>query len=152
AYNPAAFSGGQDPQSYTTVQQSDLDGAANPLKPTLLQSAQTSIQGQIHTNEQFVSPAQCTTNVTSVPALGQKATTVTVTVTASCQGEVYDQQGAQALAATLFKKDAATASYTITGQIKTAITKASVVDTHQGTVSLVVNADARGLYQFSDAQ
>src|SRR5205823_8274023 len=56
--NTMAFTGGQDPQKYTAVQQSDVDGAANPLKGPLTQSALTSLQGQ-HANEQFVTRPQC---------------------------------------------------------------------------------------------
>src|SRR5205807_2886866 len=96
--NPTAFSGGQDPQKYTAVQQSDVDGAANPLKSPLTQSAMSSLQGQKHANEQFVTRPQCTTTVTSNPPVGAKASSVTVTVTAKCSAEVYDQNGAQTIA------------------------------------------------------
>lgn len=152
AYNPAPFSGGQNSQTYTAVQQSDLDSVANPLKASLLQSAQTMFQEQIHANEQLVSSAQCALNVTSNPALGDKATTVSVTVSASCTGEVYDQQGAKSMAATLLKNDATASSYVPRGQIATTITQATLSSTQPGVVLVSVNAEDMAEYQFSNTQ
>ncbi len=89
--NLSAFSGGQDSQHYTAVQQSDIDGAAGPLKTSQTQNAQKALQAEIKSNEKLVNPAQCSTNVTSNHHVGDKATSVTVGVTATCTGEVYDQ-------------------------------------------------------------
>ena len=150
--NTMAFSGGQDPQKYTAVQQSDVDGAANPLKGPLTQSALTSIQGQKHANEQFVARPQCTTSVTSNPPVGAKATSVTVTVTAKCSGEVYDQDGAQAIAANLLKSEATKTpgpGYALAGIVVTTVTQATVGS--KGTVTLLVNAEGIWVYQFSTA-
>ncbi len=150
--NTMAFSGGQDPQKYTAVQQSDVDGAANPLKGPLTQSALSSLQGQRHANEQFVARPQCTTTVTSNPPVGAKATSVTVTVTAKCSAEVYDQIGAQAIAATLLKSEAATSpgpGYALAGTVVTTVTQATVG--RNGTVTLLVKAEGIWVYQFSTA-
>jgi len=134
------------------VQQSDVDGAANPLKGPLTQSALTSLQGQKHANEQFVTRPQCTTTVTSNPPVGAKATSVTVSVTAKCSAEVYDQIGAQALAANLLKSEAANSpgpGYALAGTVVTTVTQATAGS--NGTVTLLVKAEGIWVYQFSAA-
>jgi hypothetical protein len=152
--NGSAFTGGQDPQHYTAVSQSDIDGAANPLKTSQTKSAQKSLQSKIHGTEQLVNPARCSTNVTSNHKAGDRATSVMVTVTATCTGEVYDQQAAQTLAANLLKTEAQKnldSTYILQdNKIATEITSASIIDTH-GTVSLNVKAEGIWVYQFSDA-
>ncbi|HEV7236630.1 MAG TPA: hypothetical protein VGN15_10645, partial [Ktedonobacteraceae bacterium] len=76
-----AFTGGQDPQNYTVVLQSDIDTVANSFKQPTLLTAQTALNGLKHANEQLVNKAQCTNNVSSNPNVGDKATSVTVSVT-----------------------------------------------------------------------
>jgi hypothetical protein len=152
--NASAFTGGQDPQHYTGVSQSDIDGAASPLKTSQTQSAQKSLQAQIHGNEQLVNPAQCSTNMISNHNAGDRANSVTVTVTATCTGEVYDQQAARTLATSLLMAEARKnldSTYILQdNKIATQITLASIIDTH-GTVSLDVKAEGIWVYQFSDA-
>jgi hypothetical protein len=134
------------------VQQSDVDGAANPLKSPLTQSALTSLKGQKHANEQFVAQPQCSTSVTSNPAVGAKASSVTVTVTAKCSGQVYDQTGAEAIATNLLKSEAAKspgAGYALAGNVVTTVTRATV--SNNGMVTLLVKAEGIWVYQFSTA-
>ncbi|MFL5591987.1 MAG: hypothetical protein ACJ8DI_30645 [Ktedonobacteraceae bacterium] len=150
--NAMAFTGGQDPQKYTAVQQSDVDGAANPLKGPLTQSALTSQEGQKHANEQFVTQPQCTTTVTSNPPVGAKATSVTVTVTAKCSGEVYDWNRVQAIAADLLNSEATKipgSGYALRGNVVTTVIQATVGN--QGKVTLLVKAEETWVYQFSTA-
>jgi VCBS repeat-containing protein len=78
---------------------------------------------------------------------------VTVNVTYSCAGEVYDHDGAVAMAASLLTQQAATDpgdGYTLVGQIKTAITNTSVDS--QKNVTIILNAAGVWAYQLSDAQ
>src|SRR5581483_6147649 len=91
-----AFTGGQNPQDYNFVQQSDVDGVANPLKSTVSAQAQASLQGQLHTGEQFVAqngsnpcPASVNTDNPIGPH-GVNVNSVTVTVTATCNALAYD--------------------------------------------------------------
>src|SRR5207249_22847 len=116
-----AFTGGQDPQHYTVVSQSDIDGAVNPLKGPFVQKALETTKNEKNTNEQFL-PNQptCTTNVTSDPALGEKATTFVATITVNCTGDVYDQVGAQTIAANLLRQQASkdlTPDYMLVGNL-----------------------------------
>ncbi len=153
--NLTAFTGGQDAQHYTIVAQSDIDGAANALETSLTQSAQTALQKQVHSDEQLVAPAQCMDKVTSDHNAGDRASNVTVTVTATCTGETYDQKAALGLAADLLKKDASTdpgAGYQLVGTLVTTVTSAKVVDTQKGTIALQVKAEGIWVYQFTDAQ
>ncbi|SRR5260221_401409 len=82
--NSTPFTGGINPQTYTVVQQSDIDTAANALKASATQSAVADLTSQLRPNEHLVGDPQCTYNTTSDHAAGEKATTVTVTVRATC--------------------------------------------------------------------
>jgi len=150
--NTVAFTGGQDPQKYIAVQQSDIDNAAKALKQPLLQSALSSLNGLKHPNEQFVKTPTCATNVTSNHQAGDRATSVTVTVTATCSGEVYDQLSARTIAADLLKTetDKSNPGFALTGNILTTIIQATA--DKSGKVTIVVDAKGLWVYQFNNAQ
>ncbi len=150
--NLSAFSGGQDPQNYTFLQQSDVDAVANPLEQRLMASAQANLKGQKQSGEQFVNttnPITCNPTVTANPPVGSKATSATVTVQVTCSGEVYDQQGALAKAASLYKNDSTInpgAGFALAGSVSTSLTQASVVD-NKGTILLQVTVEGTWVYQ-----
>lgn len=151
----ASFSGGQDPQSSIVVQQSDIDGAANALETAYNPDAQQVLQGQVHANERFVGTPTCDPNVTSNQNVGDAATTVTVWVSFTCTGEVYDQQNASAMAKQWLIQDAAQslgAGYMLVGTIMTTQGQAKISDANQGTVLIPVTAEGIWVYQFSSAQ
>ena len=144
-----AFTGGQDPQNYTVVQQSDIDTVANAFKQPAQQSAQTALNGLKHANEQFVNKPQCTNNVTSNANAGDKATSVTVSVTATCTGEVYDQVGAETIAANLLKGEAdkdTGGNYALSGNVLSSLT--SVTANSPGNLTLLAKAQGVWVYQF----
>lgn len=152
--NLGAFSGGQDPQHYTAVQQSDIDNVANPLVNPTEQSALNSLKGQRHTNEQFVEQPKCTPKVNANPPVGSRSQTVTVSVSASCSGEVYDHTGAVAMAATSLQNQASKVpgtSYKLVGQIVPTITQLAIVD-NKGTISMVIKAEGIWEYNFGKTQ
>lgn len=152
--NPAAFTGGQGPQTITTVQQTDIDGAATTLEANP-PNAQLVLQGQVHTNEQMIGTPQCTPNVTSDHKAGDQATSVTVTVSFTCTGEVYDRDGALSMAAKQLTTQAATRpgpGYTLVGKIATALAQAALADASTGTIKLTVNAEGIWVFHFSAAQ
>lgn len=82
ACNTTAFSGGQN--AVQIVQQSDVDGAAGPLKNATTQHAQDAINSQLHPKEHLVGNPTCTSTVTANPEVNTPATTVTVTVQTIC--------------------------------------------------------------------
>ena len=124
--NTVAFSGGQDPQKYTVVKQSDIDNAAVPFKQPLLQGATSAINGMPHANERFVGTPKCTANVTSNHKAGDAATSVTVHVTATCTGVVYDMVGAENIATNLLKAESehdTGGGYALAGKVVTTVTQ-----------------------------
>jgi serine/threonine protein kinase len=152
--NAAGFTGGKDPQQATTVQQSDIDGAANALEAANTPDPQQVLQGQVHTNERFAGNPQCEPNVTSNHAAGEVATSVTVSVTFTCTGEVYDQQGALTKASDWLKQDAAKnpgTGYALVGNVVTTQTKAKVSNADQGTIAVFVTAEGIWVFQVSNA-
>ena len=85
--------------------------------------------------------------------MGAKATSVTVTVTAKCSAEAYDQDGVQAIAFNLLKSEAATSpgpGYALAGTVVTTVTQATVGS--NGTVTLLVKEEGIWVYQFDNAE
>jgi hypothetical protein len=148
----ATFSGGQDPQPNSIVQQSDIDGAANALTASLTPGTQAALQKVIKSNEQVVSNTlRCTSAVEANHAAGDHAPNVTVIVKVTCQAEVFDQMAAHTMAASLLAKQASTdlgPNYALTGNIVCSVKQATIVDAN-GTVSLLVQAQGMWVYQFS---
>lgn len=151
--NTEPFLGGQDAQTYTYVQQSDIDSVAQALSATLTQQATTTLQGQVRSNERPAGTPRCAPQVRSNHQAGERASTVTVSVMVSCVGEVYDMQAVQVLASRDLTQDAATnpgPSYVPVGAILAQVAKAT--PDNQGNIALVVNAAGVWAYQFTDAQ
>jgi len=151
-YNLAPFTGGQNAGTSTVVKQSDIDGAANTLIAANTPNVQQVLQSKIQANEQLIGTPQCKPNVTSDHKVGDQAANVTVTVTFTCTGEVYDHAGALALAEQLLKQQAGSnpgSGYTLVGKVTTAITTSTVT---QATITLIVNAKGLWVFHFSDAQ
>jgi serine/threonine protein kinase len=147
------FTGGTDPQPYTAVQQSDIDGAAHSLIQANQPNAQQVVQGQLQQGEQLVGTPQCQPNTSADHKAGDQASTVTVSVSFTCTGEAYDQAGALAMVKQLLTSQAATtpgAGYALVGQIKA--TLVSATPDNQGMVAIVVQAEGIWVYQFSTAQ
>jgi hypothetical protein len=147
-----AFSGGQNPQPNSVVQQSDINSAASALTASLTPGTQAALQKQVRTGEQVVSNTlRCTSAVSANHAAGDHAPNVTVRVSVTCKEEVYDQQAAQAMAANLLAEQVGTElgpNYALAGSIVTKVTKVTVVDT-KGTLAILVRAEGVWVYQFS---
>ena len=149
--NSNAFSGGQDASSKRiVVQQSDIDNAANPLKGPLQRQALASPNLRKQANEQFIDQQPtCTTKVTSDHVAGDQASTVTVT----CTGEVYDQVGAETIAANLLRQQASkdlTPDYMLVGNLVTQIVQ--VNNDTQGNIDLRIKTEGIWVFQFTDAE
>ncbi|HWS85204.1 MAG TPA: protein kinase, partial [Ktedonobacteraceae bacterium] len=155
--NPKAFSGGLDVRTYTFLQQSDVDGVVNHLKPVLSQLALNDFKRQIKSNEQLVGEPQCTMEPNVDQPVGDhwlNITSANVTVKATCTGLAYDASGAQMLAQALLKRKAVSdlgQSYTLAGTITT---KPRVTNTDTKNQIITINVEARGVwyYQFDDQQ
>jgi serine/threonine protein kinase len=147
------FTGGQDPQPYTYIQQSDLDNVVNPLKAGLQQQAQQQLLQQAHSGERVVGP-DCSTSTRSNHQVGDHATSVTVSVSATCSGAAYNQQAALDMATALLRQEAARdpgPAYALAGQVSSTIVDASLSDPQSGRLIITVKAQGRWTYQFNEA-
>jgi serine/threonine protein kinase len=150
--NPAAFSGGANGQSYTFVQQSDVNGAENALTGNLTPGAQQNVQAQVSSNEQLIGGISCNPTVTAInPPVGTKANSVTVTVSVNCNAEEYEPLAAQTTASTQasasFQKDLG-ANYALVGSVQTTVGSASLGS--GGTINIPVTAEGKAVYHFSN--
>jgi hypothetical protein len=151
--NEAMFTGGQDGKDYHFLQQSDFDSVAGPLKTTVLSQAKSSAQSQIRSTERVARALQCTAPTATanqpIGDTGVNVTSATVTASASCSEEVYDQQGLQGLVEGLLKAKAGSdqnlAGYALVGSIVTD-TKVQGVDSNN-MVTLAVTAKGMWVYQ-----
>jgi hypothetical protein len=153
--NTDAFVGGQNARDYPIVARQDVEGIAGPESTTLTQAAQASLQGRIRPNEQLASPAQCHPALHTDHPIGSEATHVTITLTVTCQAEVYDAQAVQQLASTTLAEQARStlgAGYNVQGTIKTSVTQVATTEAAHGTLSLLVSAQGTWSYQFSSAE
>lgn len=151
--NTTAFTGGQDAQSYTFVQQSDITNAEAPLISAQEQTAQNAVQSQVQAGEPLAGSINCTPSASSDHAAGDQATTFTVTASVTCSGEVYNQSAAQAMAVNLLKQIASSSqggSYALVGTPTAQVTQ--VGSPQGGTIALTVQASGTGIFQFSSAQ
>jgi hypothetical protein len=151
----SAFTGGQDGENYTYLQQSDVDSVVNQLKPILSQQAQKGFNSQIKPNEQLVGTPQCTTTSKADQPIGKQGKNVTsanITVSATCTGLAYDVSRARTLAQNLLTSKSTKSlgpGYVLAGTI---VTKPTVTDTQDNIVTLQVAAVGIWYYQFNDSQ
>jgi hypothetical protein len=161
--NQSAFVNGHDP--YTVVQQSDINNAANPLAAQLKPGALSSFNALKQPNEQFVNSPQCNPNVTSDHKAGDTASSVTVKVTVTCSGVVYDlsgPNGVQAVAETILKGEAPAditkndptanpADYALQENTFVAKVTQATIDKNKNVI-LQVNAEGIWVYQYTPAK
>ncbi len=150
--NYAAFSGGQDAQNYTFVQEGDIQGAINTLQPSLLGQAEAALKSNIHSNEQVAGSTTCSPTTSANHNAGDRTSSVTVTVNVTCQTQVYDQKGTLALVTNLLKSKATNdygADYALVGNV---VTQARVQNVNKGIVNLLVSAKGVWAYQFTTAR
>jgi serine/threonine protein kinase len=159
--NLSAFAGGQDPKNYMFVQQSDVDAVASPLKGSLSQQGLMALRRQIAPNEQPIgalSAGACTPNVTSDQPIGDTGANISstnVTVSVTCNIEVYDSAAAKAIAARQLTTYAASTlgngyAPKDSRAMRTDITIQGI--DQQRTVALRVQARGTWVYRFSDDQ
>ncbi len=153
--NTDAFVGGQNARDYPIVARQDVEGIAGPESTTLTQQAQTSLQGEIRPNEQLASPAQCHPALHSDRPIGSEATHLTITLSVTCQAEVYDEQAVQRLASAALSEQARKSlgtGYSAQGTVKTTVTQIATTEAAHGTLSLLVSAQGTWSYQFSSVE
>jgi hypothetical protein len=150
--NTTAFIGGQNPRDYPAVTQRDLNAVTIPLITTLTRSARDTFQAHVRPNEQETGSTQCTPMVHADHAVGSEASQVTVSVSVTCRGEVYDAQAAKVFAATQLAQMAIKQlgpGYSNVDGVTTTITQVRLLNVHQGTLVVAVQAEGVWSYQFS---
>ncbi len=149
ATNPAAFAGGVDEQTYTFVQQSDIDTAAATLIQANAPAPAEVLKPKIHANERLAGDGVCNPGEQADHLANERAATVTVTVWFTCSGDLYDYDHASMLAANLLKADMLAAHYTAIDTIKMTLKQQQITD-DQGTIALQMQAQASGKYSFDN--
>lgn len=155
ATDDTPFTGGAGAQSYTFVQQSDIDGATQALQQASAPNAQQVLQGQLKANESWIGTQACKPQKTAANHVANdKAANVTVTITLTCTGEVYDQNGALASAKQMLQDQAASNpgnNYALAGAINATLLNAQLAGTN-GTVGVTVDVKGTWIFQLSAAQ
>ena len=153
-YNSTSFSGGNNGSSYTYISQYDMGNASNAgsqLQAAETSKGQSAVSAQVHSNERMLGGVGCSPNKTYNHGAGDRADSVTVSVSVSCSAEVYDQQGARSLAASLLEKTVkGMSNVALIGQPTTSVTRVS--SGSNGTVILKIAATGTDVSTFSTAQ
>ncbi len=155
ARNLRFFTGGQDPQPYQMLSQTDVKREANLLAASLNAEARQGIGEQIKPTEQMLQPVTCSLNTTSNPKVGERAVTATVSVAETCKAQVCDYSVLQSLTQSAFLADAqsrAGSNFVERGTIATAIAKTTLLDKSHSTYKLEVTAAGTLIFHLSPSQ
>jgi len=137
----APFDGGQDALTYTVLTKGDIDHVANPERTALLEQATDGVKAQMRRTERLASAVLCTSHEALDHHAGSKTAQGQVTVSANCQGEVYDQQDVEAIATAVFRQDMRRVLQkpaVLTGSPTATITHTAISDQRRGTLSFLV--------------
>lgn len=151
-----AFTGGQDAQPNSIIEQKDIDGAANGLIASLKPGTLASLQGMVRNSERVITGSQqCQPQTGADHQAGAVAKTVTVQVALACSEQVYDYGAARQIALRALQAQASSdlhlgAAYALDGQIVLTQLNASQPDAH-GSVTLTIQASGLWVYTFSQA-
>lgn len=155
--NTTAFTGGQDAQANSVVQQKDIDGAANNLANQLQPNMQSGLSKQVGSNERVVDGTlACQPQVSANQQAGDVVHSVTVQVTETCQEEVYDDGAARQLAGSLLSARVTGdptlgTAYRLSGKLSTNVLNVNVTDA-AGDVALSVQVSGTWAYYLSAAR
>ncbi|MEO7021912.1 MAG: serine/threonine-protein kinase [Ktedonobacteraceae bacterium] len=152
-----AFTGGQDAQANSMIQQKDIDGAAGGLASQLTQGAQIALGKQVGSGERVVDGTLlCQSKVSANQRAGDLAKSVTVQVVETCREEVYDDAAARQVAGSLLNASVTGnpnlgAAYHQVGQPVVTMLSVSVTG-NAGNVALSVQVRGVWAYAFSAAR
>jgi len=147
AKNTQSFSGGQNERDFSTVSHLDIHTLTTQLVPTVAQSMQAALQGQLTPLEQM-QLLPCTPTLTSDKQPGQEATQVKVTVSETCSAVAYNQSELVAKATDFLTHQTATTlatSYSRFGAVKVSVSQAVI----QRQVILSFHAQGTWIYALS---
>jgi hypothetical protein len=155
AKNNSSFTGGADPKPFPMLSNADLQRERQYLAGTLSTTATVGIQHQILPTEQFLHPMQCSVHTSSIPKVGEKATTATVSVSQTCTAQVYDHIALQKLTTHQFIQDSQHqlgSTYTERGSLTISTQKTTLLDKRHQTYQLTVSAAGTMIFHLSPTQ
>ncbi|GCF08388.1 serine/threonine-protein kinase [Dictyobacter arantiisoli] len=155
--NTAAFTGGQDAQDYTFVQQGDVDAVVKTLAQGLESSTRSALGQQVPAGEQLLTESvQCQPTVKTEQPVGDKGHNVTstkATVTLTCSGTSYNKEAVQKLVQTRLQQKALATLGTGYAQVGSLQTTETSATTQSGALlSLLTTSSGRWTYQLSESQ
>ncbi|MBO0783906.1 MAG: baseplate J/gp47 family protein, partial [Ktedonobacteraceae bacterium] len=149
----SAFHGGQLARDYAMVSQQDIDGATKSSTTSLQQSVQAAFTAQAHPDERLITPSSCQIRTHPDHPVGSEAARVSVTVTATCRGLVYQSEPMQQIMEQVLSQQATRqigTGYTKAGEIHLEITSSKPQTA--GKVTLQVKASGTWAAQFTPDQ
>ena len=142
-------------QDYHFLQESDITPVTNAHQAKLKSDAQNDIKGQKKSGEQLLGNINCadpkTTTDQPVGDKGKNITSANVTVSVTCNAEVYDANAVQTIAQKSLQQKAMKdpgQGYVLAGHIVTQVQPQTQQD---GTVTFSVMAQGLWYYQWTDA-
>lgn len=148
-----SFTGGQDAQDYTFVQQSDIDSALAGLPIASAPDAQALVGKQLKDGERFETAPTCQEKTEQDHNVDDRTGAVTVTRVYSCRGQAYDYDAAIRMAAQEMrdqaKHDPGT-TYLLSGQLHTMFQGAT--NGANSVINVTIAVSGVWIYQISDAQ
>lgn len=146
-----AFTGGQDAQKNSVIQQKDIDGAAKGLITSGQEQTLAALREQLRSNERVVGEAQCQPQINADQKAGALAKKATVQVAVTCSETVYDYDAARQSVTQDLQNMALTtptlgAAYALAGQV--AVTRVSPAP--GAGSAMLFHAQGRWVYQFTE--
>nr|HET6905284.1 serine/threonine-protein kinase [Ktedonobacteraceae bacterium] len=151
--NQQPFTGGQDAQTYRTVQQSDVEGAFKPLATAQAQGAPALLRQHTQPQEILVlSSIHCSPIVNKNAALGSRAKYVTVTVMSICTSTMYDSAKLATLVKAQLRQRARPKpgnTYGMVDEPRINVTNAYVLKAKDSSNILHLDVAATGLWRYN---
>jgi hypothetical protein len=154
AENLAAFTGGRDARDDTVVTRADLDAAAATLQARLNTAEHGALAAQVNGEEALLSPP-CQARITSDHHVGDPATSLQVTITATCRGLASPRHAIEEAAQQALAQQAThelEPGYTLLGTVQVTIIQATITDQARGMATVRVQAEATYAYQLSQQE
>ncbi len=149
AKNTQAFTGGQNARDYLVVTKHDIQRVVTPLTANLTKSEQAALNVQLSPGEGLLTPP-CIPTTTADHQIGDEATKVTVFVSETCTGVVYNAQALHQKSMQMLAQQARTqlgTNYSLMGDIQVGIVHAAITDHTKGIATLSLKIDATYIYQ-----
>ncbi len=153
--NVNPFTGGVNAVDYHFLQQADITSVTNTHQDKLKSDAQNDTNGPKKSGEQFLGNINCadpkTTADQPIGDKGKNVTSANVTVSVTCNAEVYDANAVQAIAQKALQQKAMKdpgKGYVLAGHIVIQVQPQTQQD---GTVTFSVVAQGLWYYQWTDA-